>query len=107
MMFCPKCGAILVPKKEGNKKVLACSCGYKSKDVSDTTLKEGKKEKVEEVEVVDHGRLETLPKATDVECPKCGNKEAYFWLVQTRASDEPETKFLKCTKCSHTWRDYG
>ncbi|MBI2108536.1 transcription factor S, partial [Candidatus Woesearchaeota archaeon] len=31
---------------------------------------------------------------------------AYFWLVQTRAGDEPETKFLRCEKCSHTWRDY-
>ncbi|MBI1969528.1 transcription factor S, partial [Candidatus Woesearchaeota archaeon] len=21
--------------------------------------------------------------------------------------DEPETKFLRCQKCRHTWRDYG
>ncbi|MEK6946569.1 MAG: transcription factor S, partial [Nanoarchaeota archaeon] len=34
------------------------------------------------------------------------HKTAYFWLVQTRAGDEPETKFLKCEKCGHTWRDY-
>ena len=106
-MFCQKCGAILVPKKEGNKKILSCSCGYKSKEIGDATIREDKKAKAEEIEVVDHGRLETMPKTSDVECSKCGNKEAYFWLVQTRASDEPETKFLKCTKCGHIWRDYG
>ena len=41
------------------------------------------------------------------ECPKCGHRTAYFWLVQTRAGDEPETKFLRCEKCGHTWRDYN
>ena len=39
-------------------------------------------------------------------CPKCGNKEAYFWTSQTRSADEAETKFFKCTKCKHTWREY-
>ena len=38
---------------------------------------------------------------------ECGLGKARFWLVQTRASDEPETKFFKCEKCKHTWRDYG
>jgi len=47
------------------------------------------------------------PIDNNVECPKCGNKEAYYWTVQTRAGDEAETKFLKCTRCKHTWRDYG
>ena len=105
-MFCPKCGSILMPKKEGSKKLLACSCGYKSKDVSQVTIKEGKVEKAKEVEVVDDSELKTLP-LMDAECPECGHKKAYFWLVQTRASDEPETKFLKCEKCRHTWRDYS
>jgi len=41
------------------------------------------------------------------ECPKCGNDRAYFWTVQTRASDESETKFFKCTKCGHTRREYS
>jgi DNA-directed RNA polymerase subunit M len=39
-------------------------------------------------------------------CPKCGNKEAYFWTSQTRAADEAETKFFRCIKCKHTWREY-
>ena len=105
-MFCPKCGSILLPRKEGNKKILACTCGYKSKDTNSATIKEEKTEKIKEIEIIDHGELETLPKM-DAECPECGHKTAYFWLVQTRASDEPETKFLKCEKCGHTWRDYS
>ena len=95
-----------MPKKDGNKKILACSCGYKSKDVSKVTIKEEKLDKTKDIEVIDKNEFETLPKM-DAECPECGNKKAYFWLVQTRASEEPETKFLKCEKCGHTWRDYS
>ena len=105
MMFCPKCGSILRPKKEDGKTIMYCSCGYTSKAES-TTLKEEKNHDKEEadVEVVDKD-IETLP-VTEAECPKCGNDKAYYWLQQTRAGDEAETRFLKCTKCKHTWREY-
>ena len=104
-MFCPKCGSILVPKKEDGKKLLACSCGYKTSQLEGATVTETIARTDKSVEVIDKGELQTLPK-TPVECPKCGHKMAYFWLVQTRAGDEPETKFLRCEKCEHTWRDY-
>ena len=39
-------------------------------------------------------------------CIKCGTKEAYFWTAQTRAGDEAETRFFRCTKCKHTIREY-
>ena len=104
MMFCPKCGSMVVPKKEDGKNVIVCSCGYTDKKVKDIEHKEEIK-KEEEVSIVDDNK-ETLPE-TEAECEKCGNNKAYFWLVQTRAGDEPETKFLKCTKCKHTWRDYS
>ena len=58
-----------------------------------------------EIEVVDKGELQTLPKIS-IECPKCKHNTAYYWLIQTRAGDEPETKFLRCEKCEYTWRDY-
>jgi len=105
-MFCPKCGSLLLPKKDKSKKVFACSCGYSTKEMEESRLKEqivveGK------IEVLDPDRdLESLP-ITDADCPQCKNNKAYFWLVQTRASDEPETKFLKCVACKHTWRDYN
>lgn len=105
-MFCPKCGSILVPKKVEKKKILACSCGYKSKDSELATIKETVRNRSKEVEVIEKGDIETLPKI-DVECPKCRNDKAFFWTLQTRASDEPETKFMKCVKCGHVWRDYN
>ena len=47
-----------------------------------------------------------LPVTTDVVCPNCGAREAYYWSVQTRSADEPMTQFFKCKKCGHTWREY-
>ena len=49
--------------------------------------------------------LKQYPKAK-ILCPKCGHKEAYWYLQQTRGGDEPQTKFLCCTKCGYKWREY-
>jgi DNA-directed RNA polymerase subunit M len=43
----------------------------------------------------------------DIDCPKCSEKKVVSWMEQTRASDEPPTRFYKCTKCGHTWREYS
>ena len=64
-----------------------------------------KKEKRKEVDVVDKKQESVYPKVKE-DCKECGNTEAYFWTHQTRSSDEPETRFFKCTKCEHTWREY-
>jgi len=104
-MFCPKCGSLLKTKIERGKAIMFCSCGFSSKDIEKTELKEKVDNSSEEIEIVDK-ELETYPE-TDAECSKCKNNKAYYWLVQTRAGDEAETKFLKCTKCGHTWRDYN
>ena len=46
-MFCPKCGSILLPRKEGSKNILVCSCGYKSGNIEKMKITEtiSKKEK--------------------------------------------------------------
>ncbi len=103
MLFCPKCGSLLKPKIEGNKKFLICSCGYKA-ETEGVHLKETVTKQTQKVEVAEE-KMDALPK-TFAECPKCGNKEAYWWMVQTRAADEAATRFLRCTKCKHTWREY-
>jgi len=102
-LFCPKCGSLMKPKKVKGKKIMECSCGYRSKKVEKAELKETM-DKKESVEVVEKEQ-EALP-LVEKECPKCGHKKAYFWEVQTRASDEPATQFFKCEKCKHTWRHY-
>ena len=102
MMFCPKCGSILLPKKIDDKTKMSCSCGYSTDEQTKITETIRSKDKLEIIEKNE----ETLPK-TPAECEKCHNTEAYYWLLQTRSGDEPETKFLRCTRCEHTWRDYS
>ncbi len=104
-MFCPKCGSILVPKKNDGRNVMGCSsCTFiDKKPEAKLSEKSGKNDRIDVVEE-DH-ESQILPK-TDAECPKCRHHKAFYWTIQTRAGDEAETKFLKCEKCSHTWRDY-
>jgi DNA-directed RNA polymerase subunit M len=106
MLFCQKCGGILMPKKEGSKTVMVCpKCGYKSKEKTETSIKEKLPEAGVKMAIIEEEK-ESHP-LTERECPKCKHGEAYTWELQTRAADEPPTKFFKCTKCKHTWRDYS
>jgi DNA-directed RNA polymerase subunit M len=100
-MFCPKCGAILIPKLVKGKKVLACGCGYKS-NTGNTVISEKCDAKQECVEVVE--KSETRP-LVEEECPKCKHKKARSWERQMRAADEPATRFYECEKCKQVWRD--
>lgn len=104
-MFCPKCGSILMPKIEKGKKGIGCSCGYKEKEKMSISISEKQKEEKELVVVESEKDDELLPK-TQAECEDCKHNEAWYWTVQTRAGDEPETKFLKCCNCKHVWREY-
>jgi len=111
MQFCKKCGTLLAPEKQKGKTVLVCRrCG---KTVTKSSIK-GKlklvgssvKGVVKKVLVVDKkSKFDALPK-THAQCPKCENTEALWWMEQTRSSDEAPTRFYKCTKCHHTWREY-
>lgn len=103
MEFCDKCGSVILVTGD---KASCASCGHKLK----------KKPKIESSEkigahdtvaIIKEGQDNTYP-VIDMVCPKCKNKQAYFWTLQTRSSDESETKFYKCTniKCNHTWRKY-
>lgn len=101
MEFCPKCGAVLVQKR---KNAGCPRCGYSSKNKVELTSSE-KVEKPKELKVISKKDTETKPIVAE-KCHKCGHGKAYFWTLQTRASDESETKFFKCVKCGHTRRDY-
>lgn len=98
-MFCPKCGSIMLTNK--------CSCGYKNKEGTKIQLTENTNKKIGDLAVVDPEQEEKTMPVANIECPKCGHNKAYHWEVQTRAGDEPATKFFKCVKCKGTWRDYS
>lgn len=102
MEFCPKCGAVMIQKTK-NTGCPRCNYSAKGKMKIKTFEKiEGNKDVV----IIKEKETQVHPIVSE-DCNKCGNNEAYFWTVQTRASDEAETKFFKCTKCGNTKRDYG
>ena len=110
MKFCPKCGSLMIARREKNGVVYVCPrCGYReeaseSVKVLATTIRHSEKEKLV---VLSSESLEerVLPKVK-IQCPRCGHDEAYYWTVQTRRADEPPTRFYKCTKCGYVWREY-
>lgn len=95
-----------MPKTVGKEKIIACKCGYKSEETKELSIKEKRVETGHQIVVVDENEGQAMP-IVDEECPKCKHKKAYFWLQQTRAGDEPETRFFRCVECKHTWREYS
>ena len=101
MEFCPKCGCVLIEKRKN----FGCArCGYTAKGKVKIESTEEVHEK-KETAVIKEKDTEVMP-VTAAVCPKCGHKEAYFWTSQTRSGDEAETRFFRCVKCKHTWREY-
>lgn len=109
MEFCPNCGFMLEEVVEGGKRVLKCpNCGF-TKEASNAssgglTFSGASDAGLRAVE-------ESSPKGAITKllegCPRCGHTEAYSWVIQTRAADEPPTRIYKCTKCGYTWREYA
>ena len=101
MEFCPKCGCVLIEKKKN----FGCPrCSYTAKG----KIKIESSEQIQlkpRIGIIKDKETDVFP-VTNACCPKCNNEEAYFWTSQTRAGDEAETKFFRCTKCKHTWREY-
>ncbi len=101
-MFCEKCGSLLIPKEKKGKKLFYCRKCKTYYNLSGRLVeKSAQKSKITLI----GEKRPTLP-TVEEECPKCGHKKAYFWIEQTRASDEPPTRFYKCKKCGHVWREY-
>lgn len=101
MEFCERCGRLIVVK---DGKAVCAGCGYRPKKKPKIEVSE-KIEKKEAIAIINEKDENVYPEV-QIECPKCKNKKAYFWTTQTRAADESETKFYKCTKCDYTWRRY-
>jgi len=112
MEFCPKCGSRLVPKKSEKIVSMCCAkCEYVKQESESKTDTKGSCKVIkhtlqQQVTVIGkEDEVNTMP-TMRMECPKCGNMLVYVWQVQTRGGDEASTQFFRCTKCSHTFREY-
>jgi DNA-directed RNA polymerase subunit M len=96
----------MIPVKKEKTVVLACpKCGEETRRSDPIVQKLGSaKESVVVIGKKDEKSVQTLP-TMKVSCQKCGNEEAFYWMVQTRGGDEASTQFFRCTKCGRTWRE--
>ncbi|MFL6317420.1 MAG: transcription factor S [Nitrososphaeraceae archaeon] len=111
MRFCPKCETRMKPRIEQGI-VLCPKCGF----TADKEEQESSPKKISPVQesisrsslkVMDTDKGPDALPTTTVECPRCGNNTAFWWMLQTRSADEATTQFYRCTKCVHTWRNYS
>ena len=108
MEFCPTCGTLLKKSSTSNRD-LVCPKGHNVGKKINKPIKEklGKSDPDFLVmEESDMKKDQGLKSTIKIDCEKCHNQEGVWWSLQTRSADEPETRFYRCTKCNHTWRDY-
>ena len=116
MKFCPRCGTLMRPKSVNGKLYLVCpNCGY-SEEVNQggASRQVTVSQKIvhvpkEKIVVVDANAPPPTAQVLkgSVRCPRCGHDEVLAWMMQTRAADEPPTRFYRCLKCGYTWREYA
>ena len=105
MKFCPKCDIRL--KKDSGSSIISCpKCNYTEGQESEHQNKISEEPKSDFLILEENEGKDSMP-TIEIECEKCGNNEAVWWMLQTRSADEPTTQFYRCTKCEHTWRNYA
>ncbi len=108
MQFCEKCNAMMVPvtEEDGTRALKCRSCGNTKTIGGRLTVSQNlEKTPRDKIIIVEE---DSIPMPTiKAACPKCDNNVAYYWTLQTRRGDEGATEFYRCTKCKHTWRNYG
>ncbi len=125
-MFCPDCGTLGFMEKNGNIRCTNYKCGYEGplagKDgkgaeftdpMTGETLDLGNASTTSEssslkhlTEVVEEPVARGTLWVGDYRSPKCDEDRIFIVLMQTRSSDEPETKICTCEGCGHRFREY-
>ncbi len=105
---------MLVSEKKDGETVMKCrSCGnIQDVEGGDYTVTEEKEEDpMDRLNVSSEDDKSTTRPTTKRECPNCSEssddeKEHEWWMEQTRASDEPPTRFYECTECGNVHKEY-
>jgi DNA-directed RNA polymerase subunit M len=104
MKFCPNCEVKL---KQGDSGLQCQKCGYVVEEKETKQPKKTTQEPELQFNVLAENEGEDALPTIKIECEKCGNDEAVWWMLQTRSADEPTTQFYRCSKCRYTWRNYA
>ena len=113
LKFCPSCESRMKPMTDEGT-VKCPKCGYSEQNkfsLQDQKMLQSKQIRSENIpnsslKVMDSDTPNAMP-TTTIQCSKCGNMTAYWWMLQTRSADEATTQFYRCTECSYTWRNYS
>ncbi|MEC7503225.1 MAG: hypothetical protein VX381_03190 [Candidatus Thermoplasmatota archaeon] len=125
-MFCPECGTLGFMEPNGNIRCTNYTCGYegpltgkdgKGAEFTDPMTGEtidlskarssGETKNLKHLtEVVEDEGGKGVLRVGDIRCPKCDKNEIFVILMQTRSSDEPETKVCTCKNCGKKFREY-
>ncbi|MAV57351.1 MAG: RPA12/RPB9/RPC11 RNA polymerase family protein [Candidatus Thalassarchaeaceae archaeon] len=125
-MFCPECGTLGFMEPNGNIRCTNYTCGYegpltgkdgKGAEFTDPMTGEtidlskarssGEAKNLKHLtEVVEDEGGKGVLRVGDIRCPKCDKNEIFVILMQTRSSDEPETKICTCKNCGKKFREY-
>jgi DNA-directed RNA polymerase II subunit RPB9 len=109
LRFCPNSNDLLYPKedRELKKLVYACrNCDYKV-DADDHCVYRHTihHTAAETTTIIQDVRTDpTLPRSSDVRCPRCEHNEAVFFSLTT---SEGMSLFFQCVSCAHKWKDEG
>jgi transcription factor S len=113
LRFCPNCETRMKPRIEQGV-VLCPKCGFTAEKDQHEPLSKTKKlmappenNSGSSLKIMDSDNVPSALPTTTVDCPKCGNNVAFWWMLQTRSADEATTQFYRCTECGHTWRNYS
>ena len=102
LKFCPKCGDLLIPRREGEKFFGECAkCGF-SKELKILKTKENFEPKKKFGKGIT--KSENLLATYHNKCLKCGYDKAQIIDMGIFYSDEDNLILLKCGKCGHSER---
>jgi DNA-directed RNA polymerase II subunit RPB9 len=107
LRFCPETNDLLYPKPIDGKLTFVCNSSQYVEEpapnewcVYRRVVKHTVKDKA--VVLTDVRSDPTLPRETNVTCPKCGEHEA---VIFCSSSERGMTLFLNCVFCAHRWKE--
>ena len=98
--FCPMCKGLLFFKKEGDKNVGYCSCGFKRTAV-ELSSSEFNKNKIDELEIAQADDA----KGFTHKCPKCGSDSSELIELGEILNSEKSVCLYKCKNCGYVDRE--